>query len=65
MSFRVIVPENGAVILAYVSIASAFGLRYHLTETIPKLGGHTCRIDVKPIELTQLGRTPASDRQKT
>ncbi len=32
-------------------IASAFGLRYHLTSTIPKQGGHVCRIDVKPIPL--------------
>jgi hypothetical protein len=32
-------------------IASAFGLRYHLSKTIPKHGGHTCRIDVKPIPL--------------
>jgi hypothetical protein len=32
-------------------IASAFGLRYHLSKTIPKHGGHTCRIDVKPIAL--------------
>lgn len=32
-------------------IASVFGLRYHLTKTIPKHGGHTCRIDVKPIKL--------------
>ncbi len=32
-------------------IASAFGLRYHLSKTIPKHGGHTCRIDVKPIVL--------------
>jgi hypothetical protein len=32
-------------------IASAFGLRYHLSKTIPKHGGHTCRIDVKPITL--------------
>jgi len=32
-------------------IASAFGLRYHLTTTIPKNGGHTCRIDVRPIPL--------------
>ncbi|MCA9587260.1 MAG: hypothetical protein KC657_18155 [Myxococcales bacterium] len=32
-------------------IASAFGLRYHLTKTIPRHGGHTCRIDVRPIEL--------------
>ncbi len=29
-------------------IASAFGLRYHLTTTIPKHGGHTCRVDVRP-----------------
>ena len=32
-------------------IASTFGLRYHLSKTIPKHGGHTCRIDVKPIGL--------------
>jgi hypothetical protein len=32
-------------------IASVFGLRYHLSKTIPKHGGHTCRIDVKPIGL--------------
>ncbi|HEY8075700.1 MAG TPA: hypothetical protein VIF62_16355 [Labilithrix sp.] len=32
-------------------IASTFGLRYHLSKTIPKHGGHTCRIDVKPIAL--------------
>lgn len=30
-------------------IASTFGLRYHLSKTIPKHGGHTCRIDVRPI----------------
>ena len=28
-----------------------FGLRYHLSKTIPKHGGTTCRIDVKPIPL--------------
>jgi hypothetical protein len=32
-------------------IASVFGLRYHLTKTIPRHGGHTCRIDVKPIQI--------------
>jgi hypothetical protein len=32
-------------------ISSVFGLRYHLSKTIPKHGGHTCRIDVKPIPL--------------
>lgn len=41
-------------------IASVFGLRYHLSKTIPKHGGHTCRIDVKPIQLVQLGRRNAS-----
>jgi hypothetical protein len=30
-------------------IASVFGLRYQLTKTIPKHGGHTCRIDLKPV----------------
>lgn len=29
-------------------ISSVFGLRYHLTKTIPKHGGHICRIDLKP-----------------
>ena len=32
-------------------IASVFGLRYHLSKTIPKHGGHTCRVDLKPITL--------------
>lgn len=32
-------------------IAAAFGLQYRLTTTIPKHGGHTCRIDVKPLPL--------------
>lgn len=32
-------------------ISSVFGLRYHLSKTIPKHGGSTCRIDVKPIAL--------------
>jgi hypothetical protein len=30
-------------------IASVFGLRYQLTRTIPKHGGHTCRIDLVPL----------------
>ena len=41
-------------------IASVFGLRYHLSKTIPKNGGKTCRIDVKPITLVTLGRKPAA-----
>jgi hypothetical protein len=32
-------------------ISSAFGLRYHLSQTIPKHGGSTCRIDLKPIQI--------------
>lgn len=32
-------------------ISSVFGLRYHLSKTIPKHGGDTCRIDLKPIPL--------------
>jgi hypothetical protein len=31
-------------------IASVFGLRYQLTQTIPKHGGSTCRIDLRPIK---------------
>lgn len=44
-------------------IASAFGLRYHLSKTIPKHGGHTCRIDVKPIQDRRADAplVPASD----
>lgn len=30
-------------------ISSVFGLRYQLTQTIPKHGGSTCRIDLRPI----------------
>lgn len=32
-------------------IASVYGLRYHLSKTIPKHGGHTCRIDVRPVNV--------------
>lgn len=32
-------------------ISSVFGLRYQLTKTIPKHGGQTCRIDLRPIKL--------------
>lgn len=32
-------------------ISAAFGLRYNLTKTIPKHGGGTCRVDLKPIAL--------------
>lgn len=32
-------------------VSSEFGLRYMLSKTIPKHGGTTCRIDLKPIEL--------------
>jgi hypothetical protein len=41
-------------------IASVYGLRYHLSKTIPKHGGHTCRIDVKPI----INIIPASSLHK-
>jgi hypothetical protein len=30
-------------------ISSVFGLRYQLSKTIPKHGGETCRIDLRPI----------------
>jgi hypothetical protein len=42
-------------------IASVFGLRYHLSKTIPKHGGKTCRIDVKPIALVTLGKKPKAE----
>ncbi|HEY8376293.1 MAG TPA: hypothetical protein VIK91_07380 [Nannocystis sp.] len=32
-------------------VCSVFGLRYHLSRTIPKHGGSTCRVDLKPIPL--------------
>lgn len=32
-------------------IGAVCGLRYHLSTTIPKHGGSTCRIDVKPIQI--------------
>lgn len=32
-------------------VCSVFGLRYHLSQTIPKHGGNTCRVDLKPIPL--------------
>ena len=40
-------------------ISSVFGLRYHLTKTIPKHGGSTCRIDLKPITLRTRADKPA------
>ncbi len=32
-------------------IASEFGLRYQLASTIPKHGGTTCKIELKPVQL--------------
>lgn len=32
-------------------VSSSFGLRYHLSKTIPKHGGTTCRVDLKPIQI--------------
>jgi hypothetical protein len=37
-------------------ISSTFGLKYVLTSTIPKHGGHTCRIDLKPLSAASLVR---------
>lgn len=37
-------------------ISSVFGLRYNLAETIPKHGGTTCKIDLKPIPLRRKDR---------
>jgi hypothetical protein len=37
-------------------IASVFDLRYLLSKTIPKHGGHTCRIDLKPLATPPEGR---------
>lgn len=41
-------------------ISSVFGLRYQLGQTIPKHGGHTCRVDLKPI---QIGKRPPLSAQ--
>ncbi len=43
-------------------ISAAFGLRYHLTSTIPKNGGHTCRIDVRPLDAERLVRRAGASR---
>ena len=43
-------------------ISATFGLRYHLSQTIPKHGGGTCRIDLKPIPLR---RKPTHDTAGT
>lgn len=41
-------------------ISSVFDLRYQLTKTIPKHGGHTCRVDLRPLseKPVALGRRP-------
>lgn len=44
-------------------IASVFGLKYHLAKTIPKHGGTTCRVDLKPLPAASLrkdARPPAA-----
>lgn len=40
-------------------ISSEFGLRYQLSKTIPKHGGETCRIDLKPIGIRRGKEGPA------
>lgn len=40
-------------------ISAEFGLRYHLTKTIPRHGGETCRIDLRPIGLRRGKDGPA------
>ena len=32
-------------------ICSVFGLDYHLSRTIPKHGGSTCRVDLQPLRI--------------
>lgn len=39
-------------------VSSVFGLRYQLQKTIPKHGGDTCRIEVKPIVLRRSASAP-------
>lgn len=41
-------------------ICSVFGLRYHLSSTIPKHGGSTCRVDLKPIPIRLHKADPGS-----
>jgi hypothetical protein len=45
-------------------ITGAFGLRYHLTTTIPRHGGHTCRIDIRPIDAAPSSTPIAIHRSK-
>ncbi|MFP6686185.1 MAG: hypothetical protein VB934_15820 [Polyangiaceae bacterium] len=40
-------------------ISSVFGLNYKLTKTIPKHGGNTCRIDLKPLRIRRDKHGPA------
>jgi hypothetical protein len=40
-------------------VCAVFGLRYHLSSTIPKHGGSTCRVDLKPIPLRRGKDGPA------
>lgn len=40
-------------------VCSVFGLRYHLSSTIPKHGGSTCRVDLRPIALRRGKDGPA------
>ena len=39
-------------------VARVFGLRYFLEKTIPKHGGTTCRVDVKPVTLRRTKDAP-------
>jgi hypothetical protein len=42
-------------------ITSVSGLRYQLTQTIPKHGGHTCRIDVRPVDAAPIALRRSRD----
>ena len=43
-------------------ISSAFGLRYHLAQTIPKHGGSTCRVELRPISIGKKPTHGASEK---
>jgi hypothetical protein len=43
-------------------IASVFGLSYRLTQTIPKHGGETCRIDLQPLTIGRNKREASAHR---
>ena len=46
----------GLVAKGVRALCSEFGLRYNLSQTIPKHGGSTCRVDLRPLPAARLRR---------